>query len=75
MKRFVKAELKEKESHRIICTYYIETVGWLPKEEAINLVNQGKVDAVVCMSRLGKIFLRSRPDKSLSDNFGNLVEK
>lgn len=33
------------------------------------LVKQGKVDAVVCMSKSGNIFLRSRPDKSVNPPF------
>ena len=51
------------DSHGIITSYCIEDIGWTPKQEGIRLVEQGLVDAVICKSRTGTLYLRCRPSQ------------
>ena len=52
-----------------IKSYHVEGIGWLSKSKAVALVRQGEIDAVIAHSRSGTIYLRSRPDKTVDNNF------
>jgi len=69
----IKPITKVKRDNTSIYAYYIIGVGWVDKEECIALAQRGLVDAVVCSSSLGNLYLRSRPDKSFEDNFSHMV--
>lgn len=45
-----------------IISYYIEDIGWVSKDQGIDLATNGEVDAVIVISRAGNSFLRTRPD-------------
>lgn len=62
-----------KRNKTFIDTYYVANIGWLSKEACIRLARKDLVDAVVCTSSLGNLYLRSRPDNSLDDNFSHMV--
>lgn len=64
-----------KENRNNIYAFYVEGMGWLSKEKCIRLAREGKVDAVICTSKLGNTYLRSRPDDAISDNFCRMVVK
>lgn len=51
-----------------ITHYHIEEVGWITKEQAIQLTKAGKIDAVIATSRAGNLFLRMRPDETVENN-------
>ena len=51
-----------KNENGIIDSYYIEDIGWVSKEQGIDLALGGEVDAVVATSSAGNTFLRTRPD-------------
>jgi hypothetical protein len=51
-----------------ITHYRVEDMGWITKDEAIQLTEEGKIDAVVATSRSGNLFLRMRPDVVLVNN-------
>lgn len=61
-----------KDKHGIIESYHVEPMGWVKKAECILLAEQGTLDVVVCRSRLGHTYLRSRPDNSLEDNLEHM---
>ncbi len=52
----------KKDKNGIIDSYYIEDIGWVSKEQGIDLALGGEVDAVVATSSAGNPFLRTRPD-------------
>lgn len=52
-----------------ITDYCVEGLGWVSKSNAIQLASQGKVDAVVATSRSGNLYLRTRPDVIVTNNF------
>ena len=58
-----------------IYAYCIANIGWVSKKECVKLAKQGKVEAVVCTSPLGHVYLRSKPNGSKEDNFCNRYEK
>ena len=51
-----------------ITAYCIESIGWCSKPEAIQLVSQGKVDAVIAHSRAGNLYLKTRQDWKVDNN-------
>jgi hypothetical protein len=51
-----------KDEKGVIDSYYIEDIGWVSKEQGIDLAIGGEVDAVVATSSTGHIFLKTRPD-------------
>jgi Protein of unknown function (DUF3892) len=53
-----------------IIQYYVEGIGWISKEAAIRLVTAGKVDAVIVYSSNGTPYIRTRPDKTTTNNLG-----
>ena len=55
-----------------IIEYLIEFFGWVSKPRGIVLAQQGRLDAVVVRSRSGSLYLRSRPDKSTTNNLSNM---
>jgi hypothetical protein len=59
-----------KNKKRTIIAYFIETFGWVSKPEGIRLTREGKVDAVIAHSRSGNLYLRARPDHTISNNLG-----
>ncbi len=63
----------KKHRNGVINAYYIESVGWLPKTEAIKLFEQGEIDNVVIVRPKNKSpYLRSRPDEKKSNNFSKM---
>ncbi len=44
-----------------IISYYVEDIGWVSKEQGIELAMSGEVDVVVATSSAGNPFLRTRP--------------
>ena len=60
----------KKNKKGIIQKYFVEKVGWISKTQAVNMANKGSIDnAVIAISRNGNIYLRSKPDNTLSNNF------
>jgi hypothetical protein len=57
-----------------ITAYHVEGLGWIPKPAAIRLTKTGEIDAVTATSRSGKLFLRTRPDKSEGNNLGVIAK-
>lgn len=58
-----------------IYDYNVKKKGWVSKTECMNLVKQGKLDLIICTSRLGHDYLRSRVGSSINDCLNNLVVK
>ena len=54
------------DKHGIIDSYNVEGYGWVSKELGIELTEDGKVDAGVCMSSHGHPFLKGRPKHAIS---------
>jgi hypothetical protein len=52
----------KKDKNGIIDSYCIEDIGWVSKEQGIDLALGSEVDAVVATSSAGNAFLRTRPD-------------
>jgi hypothetical protein len=48
--------LKDKKKKTIVA-YFVEKMGWIEKDEAIELSKDYKIDAVVAMSRSGSLYL------------------
>jgi hypothetical protein len=69
-KRRITAVQKNKKG--TITSYYIDGIGWVSKEEGINLATRGEVDAVVAISSAGNPFLRTRQDRDASNNLENM---
>lgn len=65
----------QKNKNGTIDTYDVDPIGWVSKEECIKLAKLEKLDVVVCTTQSGKVYLRSRPDSSVEDNFDNLDDK
>ncbi|MBI1860144.1 MAG: DUF3892 domain-containing protein [Deltaproteobacteria bacterium] len=65
-KKRVSALKKNKKGQTI--AYFVEGMGWLTKGQAIALVRQGEVDAVIARSSSGTIYLRTRPDETTANN-------
>ncbi len=63
----------KRDKKRTIIAYFIESIGWVTKAHGVKLTNQGKVDAVVAHSRAGNLYLRTRPDKSTSNNLNAIA--
>lgn len=61
------------DSGACIYAYYIDSLGWIPKNECIKLARRGKLDVVICQSCLGNTYLRSRPDQRVGNNFSHMV--
>jgi hypothetical protein len=55
-----------------IISYQIEGLGWIPKDRAIQLAREGRIDAVVAHSRTGSVYLRARPDSTIVNNLDHL---
>jgi hypothetical protein len=51
-----------------IISYYVKGIGWISKEQAIELTSNGKIDAVVSHSRAGNPYIKTRPDWSIENN-------
>lgn len=62
----------KKDKNGIIVSYFVSNLGWLSKSQAIALCQNGKIDAVIARSSKGKLFLKSRPDRSINNNLSNL---
>lgn len=56
-----------------ISAYHVKGLGWVTKRECISLARKRKINAVICRSRSGNIYLRSRPDHKLKNNFSNMI--
>ncbi len=57
----------ETDKRNTITAYLVEGVGWKSKPEVINLIEEGRVDAVI-VEKNGSIFIRTRPDEEVSNN-------
>lgn len=55
-----------------IISYYVEELGWISKQKTIQLIAQGKIDAVIAHSRSGNPYVRTRPDCKVYNNFDAL---
>ena len=55
-----------------IVSYYVESLGWISKERAIELVRLEKIDAVVTHSRSGTAYLKTRPDQMVTNNLESM---
>lgn len=51
-----------------IVSYYVEGIGWISKERAIQLTRSGKIDAAIAHSRAGNAYLKTRPDQVVENN-------
>lgn len=58
-----------------IYDYKVHKKGWLSKSECISLAKQGKLDMVICTSRLGHTYLRTRTGSSINSNLNSIVVK
>lgn len=58
-----------------IYDYNVKKKGWVSKSECINLAKQGKLDMVICTSRLGHDYLRVRAGSPINSNLSDLVVK
>lgn len=61
------------DNRQCIYAYYLDSLGWISKDECIKLARKGKLDVVIFTSCLGNTYLRSKPDESLEDNFSHMV--
>jgi hypothetical protein len=61
-----------KNKKQTIIAYYVKTLGWIQKFEAIQLALHGKIDAIVAHSRNGNLYLKTRPDVTVINNLKNL---
>lgn len=52
--------------------YFIESIGWISKQDAIKKVRKGEIDNAVLVQRRGDYYIRSWPDKIKKNNFSNL---
>ena len=59
----------------IVFEYCVDTIGWITKEECICLAKKKKIDAEICVSSLGKNYLRTSGFSSFQDKFSSLIEK
>ena len=65
----VKAYAPPKDKNKkMIVAYYVAKLGWVLKEQAIELSKNYKIDAVVAISRSGSLYLRTRPDIEITNN-------
>jgi len=51
----------------VIVAYLIEEMGWKSKAEIIDLIERGRVDAVI-VEENGTTYIRTRPDSEVSNN-------
>ena len=71
--RKISCVYKNKKS--IIYKYCADTMGWISKDECINLAKQGKIDAEICTSGLGNPYVRVRAHSTFQKDFDDLVAK
>lgn len=57
---------------RVIVKYHVEGLGWLSKANAIELTAAGQIDAVIAVSKAGSTYLRTRPDRTGSNNIESM---
>ncbi|MBI3534504.1 MAG: DUF3892 domain-containing protein [Deltaproteobacteria bacterium] len=62
----------QKDKKGTIVAYCIDGIGWVSKDEGIELAEKRIIDAVVATSRRGNLFLRTRPDLEVENNLENL---
>jgi len=58
-----------------IYDYELKKKGWTSKSECINLAKQGKLDVVLCTSRLGHEYVRARSGSPVNHSLNRLVVK
>ena len=63
----------QKNKQGCIQKYYVEELGWLTKNRAIQMASRGELDVVV-VSRGGNKFLRTRPDASSENNLSEMAK-
>lgn len=59
----------------IISKYCVNTIGWITKDECIKLVKQGIIEAEICTSKSGNLYLRTNGYSNFQKNFDDLTEK
>ncbi len=52
--------------------YFVESIGWISKQDAINQVRKGDIDNAVLVQGRGVNYIRSWPDNIKKNNFSNL---
>ncbi len=57
----------ETNKRNTIIAYFIEDMGWISKPEVIQLIEEGKVDAVV-VEENDSVYVRTRPDGEIPNN-------
>lgn len=55
-----------------IVSYYVDDLGWLSKDRAIQLTQKGQIDAVIAHSSSGSVYLKSRPDNIIENNLDSM---
>jgi hypothetical protein len=55
--------------------YHVKKNGWVTKQECMALVKKGKLDLVVCTSRLGHDYLRARAGSIVNGSLNHMVVK
>jgi rRNA processing protein Gar1 len=65
-----------KKDHKgVLCGFLLEGYGWISKSEAIKMTQEGKIHNTVYVNPKNHApYLRSRPDKSKSNNFKNMAK-
>lgn len=63
-----------KEKH-LMCEFNIRSIGWVSKQECIELAKIGELDVINCISSMGHSYLRARSHSSINDNLSRLVVK
>ena len=61
-------------------TVYVKAVGisgmgWVSKQECIDLAKQGQLDVVVCITAIGQSYIRGRANSSINPCLKKLVIK
>lgn len=60
-----------KDKKGTITHYDVADLGWLNKAEALAFTRAGEIDAVIAISKVGRPFLRTRPDIMVVNNLEN----
>lgn len=63
-KSIVDIQVNEK---NVIVAYLIEDLGWKSQAETIDLIEKGRIDAVIVKEK-GSTYIRTRPDGEISNN-------
>lgn len=56
-----------------ICEYNVNKIGWISKSECMYLAKQGKLDVIICISRLGHDYIRTRAGSHINEPLNHLI--